>query len=101
MSAIVDGALRNKATKGHTGIGWDREVEKVWKGIGGNKDEVLSIGESAGCKTKVRAIIETREKRALRRKVDEEEHLKINRGSREGIGGENIFYITQWTPRNF
>ena len=54
--------------------------------VGGNKDEVLSIGESAGYKTKVRDMITTREKGALRRKVDKEEHLQIYGGLREGIG---------------
>ena len=48
--------------------------------IAGNKDEVLSIGESAGYKAKVRDMIEAREKGALRCKVDKEEHLKIYGG---------------------
>ena len=45
------------------------------------------MGESAGYKTNViRDMKEVREKDALRRKVDEEEHLEIYRGSREGMG---------------
>ena len=52
------------------------------------KDEVLSIGESAGYKTKVRDMIETREKGALRCKVEKDEHLKIYGGLKEGIGME-------------
>ena len=36
---------------------------------------MLSIGESAGYKTKVRDMIETREKGALRCIVDKEEHI--------------------------
>ena len=47
-------------------VRWDKEVERVWQEIGGNKEEVLSIGERAGYKTKVRDMIETREKGALR-----------------------------------
>ena len=47
---------------------------------------MLSIGESAGYKTKVRNMIETRGKGALRCKVDKEEHLKIYGGWKEGIG---------------
>ena len=47
---------------------------------------MLSIGESAGYKTKVRDMIEIREKGALRCKVDKEEHLKIYGGLKEGIG---------------
>ena len=37
----------------------------MWQEIGGNKDEVLSIDESAGYKTKVRDMIETRERKEL------------------------------------
>ena len=76
LPAKVDRAVWKKVTKGQP-VRWDKEVEKVWQEIGGNKDEVLSIGESAGYMTKVRDMIETREKGALRCKVDLEEHLKI------------------------
>ena len=80
MPAIVDRAVWKKGTKGQTGIRWDKEVEKVWKGIGGNKVEVLSIGESAGYKTKARDVIEIKGTGPLRRKVDTEKHLKIYGG---------------------
>ena len=53
LPTIVDRAVWKKVTKGQP-VRWDKEVEKVWQEIGGNKDEVLSIGESAGYKTKVR-----------------------------------------------
>ena len=53
----------------------------MWQEIGGNKDdEVLSIGESAGYRTKVRDMMKIREKGAPRCKVDNEEHLKVNGG---------------------
>ena len=52
LPAIVDGAVWKKVTKGQP-VRWDREVEKVWQEIGGNKHEVLAVGESAGYKTKV------------------------------------------------
>ena len=74
LPAIVDRAVWKKVTKGQP-VRWDKEVEKVWQEIGGNKDEVLSIGESAGYKTNVRDMIETREKGALRCKVDKEDCL--------------------------
>ena len=55
-----------KVTKGQP-VRWDEEVERVWQEIGGNKDEVLSIGEIAGYKTKSKGhMMETREKGALR-----------------------------------
>ena len=85
LPAIVDRAVWKKVTRGQP-VRWDKEVEKVWQEIGGNKDEVLSIGESAGYMTKVRDMIETREKGALRCNVDKEEHLKIYGGLKEGIG---------------
>ena len=30
------------------GIGWDSVVEKVWKDMGGNQEEILSIEKFAG-----------------------------------------------------
>ena len=47
---------------------------------------MLSLGESAGYKAKVRDMIEIREKGALRKKVDEEEHMKIHGGLKERVG---------------
>ena len=61
LPATFDRAVWKKATKGQR-VRWDKDVEKVWQEIGGNKDEALSIGESAGYKTKVRDMIETRRK---------------------------------------
>ena len=43
LLAVVDRAVWKKVTKGQP-VRWDKEVEQVWKEIGGNKDEVLSIG---------------------------------------------------------
>ena len=53
---------------------------------------MLSVGESAGYKTKVRGTVETREKGALRCEVDKEEHLKIYGGLKEGIGMKAYLY---------
>ena len=72
--------------KGQGGISWDKEVKKVWNGIGGTKDEILSIVESGEQKPKARDMIETTGKEALGLKEDNEEHLKIYRGSREEMG---------------
>ena len=85
MPAIVDRAMWKKVTKGQP-VRWDKEVERIWQGVGGNKDEVLSTGENAGYKTKVSGVIETKEKGALRCKADKEENLKIYGGLKEGIG---------------
>ena len=43
LPAIADRAVWEKVTKGRARIRWDSEVEKVWKDIGGNQAEVLSI----------------------------------------------------------
>ena len=57
----------------------------MWKDIGGNQEEILSIEKFAGCKTQVKEKIEIRERLALRNKVKEKEHLEIYWGLREEI----------------
>ena len=55
LLVIVDRAVWKKQRKGRLENRWDRDdVEKIWKEIGGNQDEILSIDEAAGFKTKVR-----------------------------------------------
>ena len=56
MPAIADGAVWEKITKGRAGIRWDSVVEKVWKDIGGNKEDIPSIEKFAGYKTEVKEI---------------------------------------------
>ena len=46
----------------------------------------MSIEDGGEYKTKIGDMIELRENKALRQKVDEEEHLKIYGGLREGRG---------------
>ena len=86
LPVIVHKVVWKKTTKGQAGNRWGRNVEKIWKEIGGNQDEILSIDEATGYKTKVRDMIEKRGKETLRCKVDEEEHLRIYGGLREEIG---------------
>ena len=52
---------------------------------GGNQDEIMSKGEGGGNGTKERNMMETSEEDMMRRKVDEEGHLKIYGGLREEI----------------
>ena len=47
---------------------------------------IMSIEDVGEYKTKVGDMIELRERKSLRRKVEEEEYLKIYGGLREGIG---------------
>lgn len=51
---------------------------KVWKGVGGNEDKILSIARCGQYKTKANCMIEMKGNLELRRKVDGEEHLKIH-----------------------
>ena len=74
MPGIGDRAVWEKVTKGRAGVRWDSVVEKVWKDIGGNQEEILSIEKFVGYNTEVKEKIEIRERLALRDKVKEEEH---------------------------
>ena len=85
LPAIVDKAVWEKVTKGRAGIRWDSVVEKVWKDIG-NQKEMLAIEKFSGYKTEVKERLERRERLALRKKVEGEEHLEIYGGLKEGIG---------------
>ena len=54
LPAIADRAVREKVTKGRAEIRWDSVVEKVWKDVGGNQEEMLSTEKFGGYKTKVK-----------------------------------------------
>ena len=86
LPAIADRAVSDKVTKGRAGIRWDSVVEKVWKDIGGNQGEILSIEKFAGYKTEVKERPEIGEMLALRNKVKEEERLEIYGGLRDEMG---------------
>ena len=86
MATIVDRDVWEKVTKGRAGIKWDNVVEKIWKDLGGDQEEVLSIDKFGGYKTEQEGRIEERERQAPRNKVEEEKHLEIYGGSREDIG---------------
>ena len=90
LPAIVGRAvLWGKVTKGRTGIiRWDSAVEKVWKDVGGNQEEVASAGEYGKYKAEVEEMIERRERLALQNKVESEKHLEIYGGLRERTGME-------------
>ena len=62
---------------------WDSLVEKIWKGIGGNQEDILSVEKFGGYKTEGKERIAGRERLALRSKVKDEEHLKERRGRNE------------------
>ena len=64
MPAIAGRVVR----QGRAGIEWDSVVDKVWKGIGGKQEDILSIEKFGGCKTESK-IKEIRERLALRNTV--------------------------------
>ena len=86
LSAIGDIAVWEKVTKGRAGIRWDSVVEKVWKDIGGNQEEILSIEKFTGYKREMKEKIETWKGLALRNNVKEEERLEIYGRLSEEIG---------------
>ena len=45
---------------------WDNVVHKVWKGIGGSQEDILSMEQFGGCKTEVEERTERRERLALK-----------------------------------
>ena len=54
LPAIPDRAVWEKVTKGRAEIRWDSVVEKAWKDVGGNQEEMLSTEKFGGYKTKVK-----------------------------------------------
>ena len=70
MPAIADMAAWEKVIKGRAGTRWDSVVEKVWKDLGGNQEEILSIEEFGGFKTKVNERIETQSKASAKKQAE-------------------------------
>ena len=54
LPAKADTAVWEKVTKGRAGIRWDSVLEKVWKDIGVNHEETLSVERFAGYKTELK-----------------------------------------------
>ena len=54
LPAIVDNVVWEKITNGRAGIRWDNVVEKVWKDIKGDQEDVLPVEKFGGCKTQVK-----------------------------------------------
>ena len=87
LSGIVDRAVREKVTKGRAGITLDSMVKKIWKDLGGNKEEVMSA-EKLG-QGRSRKKTEKRERLTLRNQVESEKHLRDIRGIEGRNGNEN------------
>lgn len=96
LLAILDRAVWKSVTKGQAGGKWGGVAVKVWEGVGGRQEETVPIGECGTNKSKVKGKIETREEQELRQKEDEEEHLNIYKGLREGKG-MGTYCTVHWT----
>ena len=70
------------------------------EGVGGNKNEIMSIEDVGEYKTKV-DMIELREMKSLRQNVDEEDHLKIYGGLIEGMGMKTCLHGPIDYAKNF
>ena len=68
MPATANSAVWEKVTKGRAGRRWDNVVEKVWKGIGGRRENILSMKKFGGFKTGVKERTEKRKRQALERR---------------------------------
>ena len=55
----------------------DNVIENIWKYIGGDQKELLSVKMFGGYKAEAKKIPEERERQALRYMMEEEEHLEI------------------------
>ena len=58
LSAKADRALWEKITKGRAGLRWDSVVEKIWKDMGGNQQEILFTEKFGGYRSEVKATRE-------------------------------------------
>ena len=54
MPAIAYRVVWETVTEGRAEIRWDRVGEKVWKDVGGNQEEILSIDNFGGCKSEIK-----------------------------------------------
>ena len=65
---------------------------RVWKDMGGNQEEVMSAWKFGRYKAELEERIETRERLALRNKVESGKKMEIYRGLREVIGMETYLH---------
>ena len=73
LPAIVGRAVWEKITYGRDGIRWDNVVDKIWKELGGDQEDMLSVEKFGGYKTE---NIAEREGLALRNTVNQEKHSR-------------------------
>ena len=75
-------------------------MEKVWKDIGGNQEEMISGGKFGRVyNAEIGEKIERRERLAPRNKVESGKHLEVYGGLSEGIGMKTCLHAAQWTSK--
>ena len=90
-------ALWEKATKGRAGTRWDSVVEKVWKDIGGNQEQILTTEKFAGCKTEVKRGDRNKGKASAKKQGERGRTLIDTRGGHEKRQERNRICTAQWT----
>ena len=75
LPAIADRAVWEKITQGRAGIRWDSVVEKIWKELGGDYEEVLSIEKFGGYKTELKKNNRRKGKVSAKKEGETEETL--------------------------
>ena len=92
LPAIADRAVWQKVTKGRAGIRWDSVVEKVWKDIGGNQEEILqlSIDNFGGYETEVKEKDRNKGKASAKKQGDRGRTLKYVRRVKRRYRNENV-----------
>ena len=77
VPAIANCSVWETVTKRRAEIRWDNVVDKVWKEVGGNQEDIMSPEKYAEYQAKLNEWMERRERLVLRKKVKEEEHSEI------------------------
>ena len=89
LPATVDRAVWENVAKGRAGIRWDSVVEKIWKDIGGNQEEMMSAEKFGRYKTEGEARIER--KASAKKQGGLGETLGDIRGTTRMERNENVF----------
>ena len=101
LPAIADGAVCEKETRGRAELRWDSVVERAWKCMVANQEDMVSVrvDKFGRYNTDVKGGIERRERLALRNKVKSKRHFELCLGVNEGNRNENVFARPNGLPK--
>ena len=92
LPTIVDGAVREKVTiKWRAGIRHDSVVKKVWEGLEGNPNDIVSAEKFGRFKAEAKGKIERREKLAVGNTIGET--LGEIQGNKRRDRNESVFAL--------